>query len=43
MCRYTLTDKALEVFMKKDLTKGNVIITMLAFAGPMILGNLLQQ
>ncbi len=29
--------------MKKDLTKGNVIITMLAFAGPMILGNLLQQ
>lgn len=29
--------------MKKDLTRGNVITTMLAFAGPMILGNLLQQ
>ncbi len=29
--------------MKKDLTQGNVIMTMLSFAGPMILGNLLQQ
>ena len=29
--------------MKKDLTKGNVTGTMLLFAGPMILGNLLQQ
>lgn len=29
--------------MKKDLTQGNVILTMLSFAGPMILGNLLQQ
>ena len=29
--------------MKKDLTKGNVTKTMLLFAGPMILGNLLQQ
>lgn len=29
--------------MKKDLTKGNVTKTMLMFAGPMILGNLLQQ
>ncbi|MDE6202114.1 MAG: polysaccharide biosynthesis C-terminal domain-containing protein, partial [Lachnospiraceae bacterium] len=29
--------------MKKDLTKGNVTGTMLKFAGPMILGNLLQQ
>lgn len=29
--------------MKKDLTKGNVTMTILLFAGPMILGNLLQQ
>lgn len=29
--------------MKKDLTRGNVTGTMLKFAGPMILGNLLQQ
>lgn len=29
--------------MKKDLTQGNVTQTMLLFAGPMILGNLLQQ
>lgn len=29
--------------MQKDLTKGNVIRTMLLFAVPMILGNLLQQ
>lgn len=29
--------------MKKDLTIGNVTKTMLLFAGPMILGNLLQQ
>lgn len=29
--------------MKKDLTQGRVTATMLAFAGPMILGNLLQQ
>ncbi len=29
--------------MKKDLTKGSVTKTMLLFAGPMILGNLLQQ
>lgn len=29
--------------MKKDLTQGNVTATMLAFAAPMILGNLLQQ
>lgn len=29
--------------MKKDLTQGNVVRTMLLFAGPMILGNLLQQ
>ena len=29
--------------MKKDLTQGNVAKTMLLFAGPMILGNLLQQ
>lgn len=29
--------------MEKDLTKGNVAATMLQFAGPMILGNLLQQ
>lgn len=29
--------------MKKDLTRGGVTATMLAFAGPMILGNLLQQ
>ena len=29
--------------MEKDLTRGNVTGTMLKFAGPMILGNLLQQ
>ncbi|MCI9142370.1 MAG: oligosaccharide flippase family protein, partial [Lachnospiraceae bacterium] len=29
--------------MKKDLTQGNVTGNMLLFAGPMILGNLLQQ
>ena len=29
--------------MKKDLTQGSVTKTMLLFAGPMILGNLLQQ
>ncbi len=29
--------------MKKDLTQGNVTRNMLLFAGPMILGNLLQQ
>ena len=29
--------------MEKDLTEGNVTGTMLKFAGPMILGNLLQQ
>lgn len=29
--------------MQKDLTQGNVTKTMLMFAGPMILGNLLQQ
>lgn len=29
--------------MKKDLTQGKVTATMLLFAGPMILGNLLQQ
>lgn len=29
--------------MKKDLTQGNVAQTMIRFAGPMILGNLLQQ
>ncbi|MBD5460217.1 MAG: MATE family efflux transporter [Lachnospiraceae bacterium] len=29
--------------MNKDLTTGNVARTMLAFAGPMIVGNLLQQ
>lgn len=29
--------------MKKDLTQGNVTKTMLVFAGPMIVGNLLQQ
>lgn len=29
--------------MKRDLTKGNVTYTMLCFAVPMILGNILQQ
>lgn len=29
--------------MKRDLTRGSVTKTMLLFAGPMILGNLLQQ
>ncbi len=28
---------------KRDLTRGNVVGTMLLFAGPMILGNMLQQ
>lgn len=32
-----------QVLMNKELTKGNVQKTMLIFAGPMILGNLLQQ
>ncbi len=31
------------IMAKKDLTQGNVTRTMLLFAGPMILGNLLQQ
>lgn len=35
--------KFYNVPMKKDLTSGNVSKTMLRFAGPMILGNLLQQ
>lgn len=30
-------------FRKQDLTQGNVAKTMLTFAGPMIVGNLLQQ
>ena len=29
--------------MEKDLTKGNITKTLLFFAVPMILGNLLQQ
>ena len=29
--------------VKKDLTEGKVIKTMLLFAGPMIMGNMLQQ
>ena len=29
--------------MNRDLTKGNVTSSLLLFAGPMILGNLLQQ
>ncbi|MCM1316202.1 MAG: MATE family efflux transporter [Muribaculaceae bacterium] len=29
--------------MKKDLTTGNITSALLAFAGPMIIGNLLQQ
>lgn len=29
--------------MKKDLTQGNVVKTLLLFAGPMIAGNMLQQ
>ena len=29
--------------MNRDLTTGNVAKTMLLFAGPMIMGNLLQQ
>ncbi len=35
--------KDLSTEMKRDLTQGNVMGTMLLFAGPMILGNLLQQ
>lgn len=34
---------SLKIDMKKDLTKGSVQRTMLLFAGPMMLGNLLQQ
>ena len=29
--------------MNRDLTKGNVTKSILLFAGPMIMGNLLQQ
>ena len=29
--------------MERDLTKGPIVRTMLRFAAPMILGNLLQQ
>lgn len=29
--------------MKRDLTRGSIISSLLAFSGPMILGNLLQQ
>ena len=29
--------------MKRDLTEGNVAKALLLFAGPMILGNMLQQ
>ena len=36
-------EKEYDVTMKKDLTTGNIIKTMLIFAGPMIIGNLLQQ
>ncbi|MDY2813501.1 MAG: MATE family efflux transporter [Dorea sp.] len=32
-----------DCFMKKDLTQGNVTKSILLFAAPMILGNLLQQ
>lgn len=35
--------RKLVVNMKKDLTQGNITKTMLVFAGPMIVGNLLQQ
>lgn len=38
----TITVKGSEK-MEKDLTRGNVTGTILKFAGPMILGNLLQQ
>ncbi len=36
-------ESGMKTGMKKDLTQGNVTGTMLLFAGPMILGNLLQQ
>lgn len=39
-CNTVDTDKR---NMNRDLTQGNVTKTMLLFAGPMILGNLLQQ
>lgn len=29
--------------MKRELTSGNITSALLAFAGPMIIGNLLQQ
>jgi len=29
--------------MKRDLTSGNITSALLSFAGPMIIGNLLQQ
>lgn len=38
-----LRQEEIDISMKKDLTQGKVISTMLLFAGPMILGNLLQQ
>ena len=40
---FSITGKDSEIRMKKDLTQGNVTRTMLLFAGPMILGNMLQQ
>ena len=30
-------------YMQNDLTSGNITTTMLAFAAPMIVGNMLQQ
>ncbi len=32
-----------DTVMNRDLTNGNVTGSLLVFAGPMILGNLLQQ
>lgn len=38
-----MSDGKVSVMIKGDLTKGPVMKTMLLFAVPMILGNLLQQ
>ena len=41
--RYTMTDKRGYIKMDNELTKGPVVKSMLLFAIPMILGDLLQQ
>lgn len=41
--RYTMTDKRGYIKMEYELPKGPVVKSMLLFAIPMILGDLLQQ